>query len=103
MTTKLLQGLQMHQHLFVIIGMILGCVTLKYVKYRWLFLDAAVQFIWGLSDIDAIINETAELTCKLSSEDCEGAWFRDGKKVSHKGQTYFLLKCGVEPKHVTVT
>ncbi|XP_072222412.1 immunoglobulin-like and fibronectin type III domain-containing protein 1 [Leuresthes tenuis] len=44
--------------------------------------DAAVQFIWGLSDIDAIINETAELTCKLSSEDCEGAWFRDGKKIS---------------------
>ncbi|KAM4563100.1 immunoglobulin-like and fibronectin type III domain-containing protein 1 isoform 2-T2 [Odontesthes bonariensis] len=43
---------------------------------------AAVQFIWGLSDVDAIINETAELTCKLSSEDCEGAWFRDGKKIS---------------------
>uniref|UniRef100_A0A672YVD5 Immunoglobulin like and fibronectin type III domain containing 1, tandem duplicate 3 n=1 Tax=Sphaeramia orbicularis TaxID=375764 RepID=A0A672YVD5_9TELE len=40
-------------------------------------------FICGLSDVNAIIGETAELTCKLSSEDCEGAWFRDGKKVSN--------------------
>ncbi|KAM8754346.1 immunoglobulin-like and fibronectin type III domain-containing protein 1 isoform 2-T3 [Acanthopagrus schlegelii] len=45
-------------------------------------IDPGVQFICGLSDVDAIINETAELTCKLSSEDCEGAWFRDGKKIS---------------------
>ncbi|KAG7221584.1 hypothetical protein INR49_017115 [Caranx melampygus] len=45
-------------------------------------LDPGVQFICGLSDVDAIINEPAELTCKLSSEDCEGAWFRDGKKIS---------------------
>lgn len=57
-------------------------------------LDPGVQFICGLSDVDAIINETAELTCKLSSEDCEGAWFRDGKKVSRKGQTHhFLCSC----------
>lgn len=47
-------------------------------------LDPGVQFICGLSDVSAIINETAELTCKLSSEDCEGTWFRDGKKVSRK-------------------
>lgn len=46
-------------------------------------LDPGVQFICGLSDVDAIINEAAELTCKLSSEDCEGTWFRDGKKVRH--------------------
>ncbi|XP_078110006.1 immunoglobulin-like and fibronectin type III domain-containing protein 1 [Sander vitreus] len=46
-------------------------------------IDPGVHFICGLSDVNAIINETAELTCKLSSEDCEGAWFRDGKKVSH--------------------
>lgn len=50
--------------------------------------DPGVQFICGLSDVSAIINETAELACKLSSEDCEGAWFRDGKKVSRKGQTH---------------
>ncbi|KAF6716003.1 Immunoglobulin-like and fibronectin type III domain-containing protein 1 [Oryzias melastigma] len=41
-----------------------------------------LHFIWGLSDVDAIINETAELTCKLSSDDWEGTWFRDGKKIS---------------------
>lgn len=51
-------------------------------------LDPGVQFICGLSDVSAIINETAELTCKLDSEDCEGAWFRDGKKVSRMGQTH---------------
>uniref|UniRef100_A0A3P8TSA2 Immunoglobulin like and fibronectin type III domain containing 1, tandem duplicate 1 n=1 Tax=Amphiprion percula TaxID=161767 RepID=A0A3P8TSA2_AMPPE len=44
--------------------------------------DPGVQFIWGLSDVSAIINETAELTCKLSSEHCEGVWFRDNKKVN---------------------
>ncbi|AWP10298.1 putative immunoglobulin-like and fibronectin type III domain-containing protein 1 [Scophthalmus maximus] len=44
--------------------------------------DPGVQFVCGLSDVSAIINETAVLTCKLSSEDCEGAWFRDGKKIS---------------------
>ncbi|KAL7398350.1 hypothetical protein ABVT39_008335 [Epinephelus coioides] len=44
-------------------------------------IDPGVQFICGLSDVNAVINETAELTCKLSSEDCEGAWFRDGKKI----------------------
>lgn len=54
-------------------------------------LDPGVQFICGLSDVNAIINETAELTCKLSSEDGEGAWFRDGKKVSRKGQTHYFL------------
>ncbi|XP_051805285.1 immunoglobulin-like and fibronectin type III domain-containing protein 1 [Acanthochromis polyacanthus] len=47
-----------------------------------LVIDPGVQFIWGLSDVNAIINETAELTCKLSSEDCEGVWFRDNKKIS---------------------
>ncbi|KAK2897384.1 hypothetical protein Q8A73_013764 [Channa argus] len=44
-------------------------------------IDPGVQFIWGLSDVNAIINESVELTCKLSSEDCNGVWFRDGKKI----------------------
>nr|XP_015823940.2 immunoglobulin-like and fibronectin type III domain-containing protein 1 [Nothobranchius furzeri] len=44
-------------------------------------IDPGVHFISGLSDVDAIIHEPAELTCKLSSEDCEGTWFRDGKKI----------------------
>uniref|UniRef100_A0A3B5M776 Immunoglobulin like and fibronectin type III domain containing 1, tandem duplicate 2 n=1 Tax=Xiphophorus couchianus TaxID=32473 RepID=A0A3B5M776_9TELE len=46
----------------------------------WLVVDG-VQFIWGLSDVDAIIHESAELMCKLSRENCEGVWFRDGKQV----------------------
>ncbi|XP_015228941.1 PREDICTED: immunoglobulin-like and fibronectin type III domain-containing protein 1 isoform X1 [Cyprinodon variegatus] len=44
-------------------------------------IDPGVHFIQGLSDIDAIIHESAELTCKLSRDDCEGVWFRDGKKI----------------------
>ncbi|XP_068454411.1 immunoglobulin-like and fibronectin type III domain-containing protein 1 [Clinocottus analis] len=45
-------------------------------------IDPGVHFICGLSDVSAIINEPAEFTCKLSSADCEGTWFRDGKKIS---------------------
>ncbi|XP_037539779.1 immunoglobulin-like and fibronectin type III domain-containing protein 1 [Nematolebias whitei] len=69
-------------------------------------IDPGVQFVCGLSDVDAIINETAELTCKLSSEDCEGAWFRDGKQIipddnfliSKDGPIYKLeiMKCTEE-------
>ncbi|XP_016531177.1 immunoglobulin-like and fibronectin type III domain-containing protein 1 isoform X1 [Poecilia formosa] len=44
-------------------------------------IDPGVQFIWGLSDVDAIIHESAELMCKLSREDREGVWFRDGKQI----------------------
>ncbi|XP_034550753.1 immunoglobulin-like and fibronectin type III domain-containing protein 1 [Notolabrus celidotus] len=44
-------------------------------------IDPGVQFVCGLSDVSAIIHETAEFTCKLSSEDCDGVWFRDGKKI----------------------
>nr|XP_020466302.1 immunoglobulin-like and fibronectin type III domain-containing protein 1 [Monopterus albus] len=45
------------------------------------FSNPGVQFICGLSGVNAMVEETAELTCKLSSENCEGAWFRDGKKI----------------------
>lgn len=69
-------------------------------------LDPGVQFICGLSDVNAIINETAEVTCKLSSEDCEGAWFRDGKKVSCNVQTHPFLRVLCQcpsRKHIMVT
>uniref|UniRef100_A0A3B3TY79 Immunoglobulin-like and fibronectin type III domain-containing protein 1 n=1 Tax=Poecilia latipinna TaxID=48699 RepID=A0A3B3TY79_9TELE len=57
----------------------------------WLVVeDPGVQFIWGLSDVDAIIHESAELMCKLSREDCEGVWFRDGKQVCHEGQIHLF-------------
>ncbi|XP_068609779.1 immunoglobulin-like and fibronectin type III domain-containing protein 1 [Brachionichthys hirsutus] len=45
-------------------------------------IDPGVHFICGLSDVSTTVNETAELSCKLSSEDCEGTWFRDGKMIS---------------------
>ncbi|XP_029361340.1 immunoglobulin-like and fibronectin type III domain-containing protein 1 [Echeneis naucrates] len=49
----------------------------------WLVVeDPGVHFICGLSDVNAIMDQTAELSCKLSSEECEGAWFKDGKKIS---------------------
>ncbi|XP_043996431.1 immunoglobulin-like and fibronectin type III domain-containing protein 1 [Gambusia affinis] len=44
-------------------------------------IDPGVHFIWGLSDVDAILHESAELMCKLSRENCEGVWFRDGKQI----------------------
>ncbi|KAM8829904.1 immunoglobulin-like and fibronectin type III domain-containing protein 1 [Synchiropus picturatus] len=46
-----------------------------------LVIDPGVQFVCGLSDVSAIIGHSAELTCKLSNEDCVGAWFRDGRKI----------------------
>ncbi|XP_031172738.1 immunoglobulin-like and fibronectin type III domain-containing protein 1 [Sander lucioperca] len=58
-------------------------------------IDPGVHFICGLSDVNAIINETAELTCKLSSEDCEGAWFRDGKKISPDDNFSVTKDCAI--------
>ncbi|XP_054464728.1 immunoglobulin-like and fibronectin type III domain-containing protein 1 [Anoplopoma fimbria] len=64
-------------------------------------IDPGVHFICGLSDVNAIINETAELTCKLSSEDCEGAWFRDGKKIS-PDDNFIVTKDGAIHKLVII-
>lgn len=46
--------------------------------------DPGVQFVSGLSDVNALLGESAELSCKLSSDQCEGNWYKDGKKVSIK-------------------
>uniref|UniRef100_A0A672J401 Immunoglobulin like and fibronectin type III domain containing 1, tandem duplicate 2 n=1 Tax=Salarias fasciatus TaxID=181472 RepID=A0A672J401_SALFA len=56
--------------------------TARAVKDKPDALYPGVHFISGLSDVNAIISESAELTCRLSSEDCDGVWFRDGKQVS---------------------
>ncbi|XP_037108339.1 immunoglobulin-like and fibronectin type III domain-containing protein 1 [Syngnathus acus] len=45
-------------------------------------MDAGVYFTSGLSDINAIIDTEAELICRLSSDDCEGFWYKDGKKIA---------------------
>ncbi|XP_034027406.1 immunoglobulin-like and fibronectin type III domain-containing protein 1, partial [Thalassophryne amazonica] len=57
------------------------------------------SFIYGLSDVDAIIGETAELTCKLSSNNCEGAWFRYSKKV-FSDDSFTITKDGAVHKLV---
>ncbi|KAL2104216.1 hypothetical protein ACEWY4_001084 [Coilia grayii] len=44
--------------------------------------DPGVQFVVGLSDVTAFLGQPAELMCKVSSEQCEGTWYKDGKKVS---------------------
>ncbi|XP_069560282.1 immunoglobulin-like and fibronectin type III domain-containing protein 1 [Brachyistius frenatus] len=64
-------------------------------------IDPGIQFICGLTDVNAIINETAELTCKLSSEDCEGTWFRDGKKIS-PDDNFSIIKDGSVHKLVII-
>ncbi|XP_053724191.1 immunoglobulin-like and fibronectin type III domain-containing protein 1 [Synchiropus splendidus] len=48
----------------------------------WLIVeDPGVHFHAGLSDCKAIIGEEAELVCKLSSEDCQGVWYKDGEEI----------------------
>ena len=53
----------------------------------WAVSDPGVQFVSGLSDVNAVLGGTAEIMCKVSSEDCEGAWFKDNQKVSPEPQT----------------
>lgn len=43
--------------------------------------DPGVHFHAGLSDCKVIIGEAALLQCKLSSEECEGIWYKDGEEV----------------------
>lgn len=46
--------------------------------------DPGVHFHAGLSDCKAIVGEPAELECKVSREDCEGKWYKDGTEVIPK-------------------
>ncbi|XP_061074692.1 immunoglobulin-like and fibronectin type III domain-containing protein 1 [Conger conger] len=43
--------------------------------------ESKLHFTSGLSDIQAVRGQPAELTCKLS-KDCDGAWSKDGGKLS---------------------
>ncbi|XP_042263200.1 immunoglobulin-like and fibronectin type III domain-containing protein 1 isoform X2 [Thunnus maccoyii] len=45
-------------------------------------IDPGVYFTSGLSDVTAIIGTDAELVCRLSSEDCDGVWYKDGKEIT---------------------
>ncbi|XP_060914142.1 immunoglobulin-like and fibronectin type III domain-containing protein 1 [Labrus mixtus] len=65
-------------------------------------IDPGVHFVCGLSDVSAIIHETAELTCRLSSEDCDGVWYRDGKKIS-PDDNFTISKDGAIHKLVIIS
>ncbi|XP_076872149.1 immunoglobulin-like and fibronectin type III domain-containing protein 1 [Brachyhypopomus gauderio] len=40
-----------------------------------------VHFTFGLQDIRAIMGQSAEMVCKLSSTNCDGVWHKDGKEI----------------------
>ncbi|KAL7407800.1 hypothetical protein ABVT39_013778 [Epinephelus coioides] len=44
-------------------------------------IDPGVYFTSGLSDVAAIIGTDAELVCRLSSEECDGVWYKDGIEI----------------------
>ncbi|XP_056259273.1 immunoglobulin-like and fibronectin type III domain-containing protein 1 [Seriola aureovittata] len=49
----------------------------------WLIVeDPGVYFTGGLSDVTVIIGTDAELVCRLSSEECDGVWYKDGKEIT---------------------
>ncbi|XP_029689550.1 immunoglobulin-like and fibronectin type III domain-containing protein 1 [Takifugu rubripes] len=64
-------------------------------------IDPGVHFICGLSDVDAVVNEAAELMCKLSSEDCEGVWFKEGRKIPPDDQFCIIREGAVHKLIIT--
>ncbi|XP_037390655.1 immunoglobulin-like and fibronectin type III domain-containing protein 1 [Pygocentrus nattereri] len=45
-------------------------------------IDPGVHFTGGLQDVRAIMGQSAEMVCKLSSADCDGVWYKDGKEIT---------------------
>ncbi|XP_071351208.1 immunoglobulin-like and fibronectin type III domain-containing protein 1 [Trachinotus anak] len=45
-------------------------------------IDPGVYFTGGLSDVTAIIGTDAELVCKLSNEECDGVWYKEGEEIT---------------------
>ncbi|XP_061641108.1 LOW QUALITY PROTEIN: immunoglobulin-like and fibronectin type III domain-containing protein 1 [Phyllopteryx taeniolatus] len=46
--------------------------------------DQGVQFVNGLSDTTAIAGGWAQLYCKLSTENSEGRWYKNGKPLTNE-------------------
>ncbi|KAL0978795.1 hypothetical protein UPYG_G00175310 [Umbra pygmaea] len=44
--------------------------------------DPGVHFTSGLSDVTAVVGGTAEMVCKVSKEDCDGVWYKDGEEIN---------------------
>lgn len=40
-----------------------------------------MYFTSGLSDVTAIIGTDTELVCRLSNEECDGVWYKEGEEV----------------------
>lgn len=57
------------------------CVNINLNVNLVVSLDPGVYFTCGLCDVTAILGANAELVCKLSSEECDGVWYKDGKEV----------------------
>ncbi|KAK9973642.1 hypothetical protein ABG768_024359 [Culter alburnus] len=60
-------------------------------------IDHGVHFLNGLSDTAANIGESAELSCKINSEDKTGLWYKDGKKLESK-DGFTVVKDGAHHK-----
>ncbi|XP_029006620.2 immunoglobulin-like and fibronectin type III domain-containing protein 1 isoform X2 [Betta splendens] len=45
-------------------------------------IEQGVFFTCGLSDVTSIIGTDAELVCRLSKEDCDTVWYKDGNEIS---------------------
>uniref|UniRef100_A0A3B5KHZ4 Immunoglobulin like and fibronectin type III domain containing 1, tandem duplicate 3 n=1 Tax=Takifugu rubripes TaxID=31033 RepID=A0A3B5KHZ4_TAKRU len=63
-------------------------------------LDPGVYFTSGLCDVTAILGANAELVCKLSSEECDGVWYKDGKEIcivkDHNFRKLIIKNCKEE-------
>ncbi|KAK6318811.1 hypothetical protein J4Q44_G00100220 [Coregonus suidteri] len=44
-------------------------------------IDPGVHFTSGLSDVSVNMGNRGELECKLSSDNCEGIWYKDGEEI----------------------
>ncbi|XP_069489741.1 immunoglobulin-like and fibronectin type III domain-containing protein 1 [Ambystoma mexicanum] len=55
--------------------------------------EPACRFACGLSDVQAQIGKAAELSCTLTSHHVEGAWFKDGIKLTPQ-DTVTIVKDG---------
>ncbi|TRY89370.1 hypothetical protein DNTS_015305, partial [Danionella cerebrum] len=53
-------------------------------------IDPGVHFTCGLSDVHAIIGQSAEMICKLSSDKCDGIWYKEGKEITETDDMKFV-------------
>ncbi|XP_030623688.1 immunoglobulin-like and fibronectin type III domain-containing protein 1 [Chanos chanos] len=51
----------------------------------WLVVeDPGVQFVSGLSNVNALFGQATELSCKLNTEKGDGTWFKEGKQLTNE-------------------